>query len=407
MSKPLSHAVRFDDFVLDVSAYELRRQGRSIRIERRPMELLILLANRPGQLVTREEIVTYLWGPDVFIDIDASINTVIRKIRRALRDSAENSRFIQTIQGKGYRFIAAVEPVHSPAILAVLPFENLQSDPDQDYIADGLTEETIAELGQIDPEHLSVIGRTSSVVYRHATTRTLSEIARELGADYLIEGSVRGAGGQLRITVKLIRARDQLQVWTETYDRASNNLLGLQAELGRAIAQQIHLRLSPESSATIVRKQTQNPEAYNLYLRGYHYVNQMTPATLARGLECFHRATSIDPTYALAWAGIADSYSSRLFSTDTRPSDVSDQARAAAEQALKYGASTPDACEAAAIVKFLFDWDWPAAEKNLRRAISFDPSFVHAYWLLAHTLTLQATHEQALAEAQHAREIDP
>src|SRR5215813_8438533 len=214
MSKPLSHAVRFDDFVLDVSAYELRRQGRSIRIERRPMELLILLANRPGQLVTREEIVTHLWGPDVFIDIDASINTVIRKIRRALRDSAENSRFIQTIQGKGYRFIAAVEPVHSSAILAVLPFENLQSDADQEYIADGLTEETIAELGQIDPEHLSVIGRTSSIAYRQST-KTLSEIARELGADYLIEGSVRGAGGQLRITVKLIRARDQLQVWTE------------------------------------------------------------------------------------------------------------------------------------------------------------------------------------------------
>src|SRR5262249_49857334 len=149
----------------------------------------------------------------------------------------------------------------------------------QDYIADGLTEETIAELGQLDPEYLSVIGRTSSIAYRQST-KTLSEIARELGADYLIEGSVRGAGGPLRITVKLIRARDQLQVWTETYDRSSNNLLGLQAELGRAIAQRIHLRFSAERSATVVRRQTQNPEAYNLYLRGYHYVNQMTPATL-------------------------------------------------------------------------------------------------------------------------------
>jgi TolB-like protein/Tfp pilus assembly protein PilF len=407
MSNPSSRAVRFDDFVLDVSAYELRGHGRSIRIERRPMELLILLVNRRGELVTREQIVTHLWGPDVFIDIDASVNTVIRKIRRALKDSAENSRFIQTIQGKGYRFIADVEPVHSSAILAVLPFENLQSDADQDYVADGLTEETIAELGQIDPEHLSVIGRASSIAYRRATTRTLSEIAGELGADYLIEGSVRGAGGQLRITAKLIRARDQLQVWTETYDRESNNLLGLQAELGRAIAQQIHLRLSAERSATMNRRQTQNPEAYNLYLRGRHYNNQMTPATLARGLDCFHRATIIDPTYALAWAGIADSYSSRLFSTDTRPSDVSDQARAAAEQALKHGATSADVCKSAALIQFLFDWDWPAAEKNLRRAIALDPSFVHSHWLLAHTLTLQARHDQALAEAQHARELDP
>src|SRR5262249_40328370 len=165
--------------------------------------------------------------------------------------------------------------------------------------------------------------------------------------------------------------------------------------------------LSPESSATMVRKQTQDPEAYNLYLRGYHYINQMTPATLARALDCFRRATSIDPTYALAWAGIADSYSSRLFSSDTRPSEVSDHARAAAEQALKYGATSRDAHQAAATVQFLFDWDWPAAEKNLRRAIALDPSFVHAYWLLAHTLTLQARHDQALAEAQHAREIDP
>src|SRR5215813_2313224 len=140
MSNPSCRAVRFDDFVLDVSAYELRRHGRSIRIERRPMELLILLVNRRGELVTRDQIVGHLWGPDVFIDIDASVNTVIRKVRRALRDSAENSRFIQTIQGKGYRFIADIDPLHSSsAVLAVLPFENLQSDADQDYIADGLT----------------------------------------------------------------------------------------------------------------------------------------------------------------------------------------------------------------------------------------------------------------------------
>src|SRR4029453_14279270 len=133
-----SRAVRFEDFVLDVSAYELRRQGRSIGIERRPMELLILLGNRRGELVTREEIVNHLWGCDVFIDINASINTVVRKIRRALRDPADNSRFVQTVQGKGYRFIANVEPIHAGAVLAVLPFENLQADADWDYIADGL-----------------------------------------------------------------------------------------------------------------------------------------------------------------------------------------------------------------------------------------------------------------------------
>jgi TolB-like protein len=406
MNPAPSRAVRFEDFVLDVSAYELRRQGRSIGIERRPMELLILLVNRRGELVTRDEIVKHLWGPDVFIDIDASINTVIRKIRRALRDSADRSRFIHTVQGKGYRFIAAVELMHSGVVLAVLPFQNLQADPDQDYIADGLTEETIAGLGQIDPERLSVIGRTSSMAYRQ-TAKTLSEIGRELGADYLIEGSVRGASGRLRITAKLIRARDQVQVWTETYEREANNLLGLQAELGRAIAQQIHLRLSAERAATIARRQTQNPEAYNLYLRGRHYNNQMTHATLARALDCFRQATIVDPAYALAWAGIADSYSSRLFSSDTRPSEVSDVARAAVEQALKYGAAVADAHTSAGMVKFLFDLDWPAAEEHLRHAIALDPSLVHNYWMLAHALSLQGEHERALAAARQSRELDP
>jgi TolB-like protein/Flp pilus assembly protein TadD len=362
--------------------------------------------NRRGELVTREEIVNHLWGCDVFIDINASINTVVRKIRRALRDPADNSRFVQTVQGKGYRFIANVEPIHAGAVLAVLPFENLQADADWDYIADGLTEETIVGLGQIDPERLSVIGRTSSTAYRQ-TAKTLCEIGRELGADYLIEGSVRGASGRLRITAQLIRARDQVQVWTETYEREANNLLGLQVELGRAIAQQIHLRLSAERAATIARRQTQNPEAYNLYLRGRHYTNQMTYATLVRALDCFQQATILDPTYALAWAGIADSYSSRLFSSDTKPSEVWDQAHAAAEQALKYGVAVADAHTSAAMVQFLFDWDWPAAEEHLRRAIALDPSSVHNYWMLAHALSLQGEHDRAVAAARHSRELDP
>jgi TolB-like protein/Flp pilus assembly protein TadD len=400
-----SRAFRFGGFVLDVSAYELRKQGRSIKVERRPMELLMLLVERRGELVTRDEIVNRLWGRDVFIDIDTSVNTVIRKIRRALRDSADHSRFIQTVQGKGYRFIADVEHA-TGAVLAVLPFATLQGAADQDYVADGLTEETIVGLGQIDPERLSVIGRTSSMTYRR-TTKTLNEIGRELGADYLLEGSVRTANGRCRIASTLIRARDQVQVWTETYERDSNDLLGLQAELGRAIAQQIQLRLSPQRAATIARRQTQNPEAYDLYLRGRYHYNRMTPATTARALDCFRRATILDPAYALAWAGIADTYSSRLFNSDTRPSDVSAQARAAAEQALKTGGTVPEALTSAAIVQFLFDWDWRAAEANLRSAVALDPNSAQGYWMLGHAISQQGRHDEALAAARRARELDP
>ena len=400
-----SRAFRFGGFVLDVAAYELRRQGRSIRIEPRPMELLRLLVDRRGELVTRGEIVDSLWGLDVFIDIDTSVNTVIRKIRRALNDSADHSRFIQTVQGKGYRFIADVEAV-TGAVLAVLPFENLQGHAEQDYVADGLTEETIVGLGQIDPKRLSVIGRTSSMTYRR-TSKTLNEIGRELGADYLLEGSVRSANGRFRISSKLIRVRDQVQVWTETYERESGDLLGLQAELGGAIARQIELRLSPQRTATIARRQTRNPEAFDYYLRGRHYYNQMTPASVARALDCFSRSTALDPAYALAWAGIADTYSSRLFNSDTRPSDVSEQARTAATQALNSGGNVAEAYTAVARIQFLFDWDWHGAEANLRHAVALDPSSAQSYWMLGHAISQQGRHAEALAAARRARELDP
>jgi TolB-like protein/Flp pilus assembly protein TadD len=400
-----SHACRFGRFVLDVSAYELRKQGRCIKLGRRPMELLMLLVDRRGDLVTRDEIVNRLWGRDVFIDIDASVNTVVRKVRRALRDSADQPRFIQTVPGKGYRFVAEVEPV-AGAVLAVLPFENLLGGADQDYVADGLTEETIVGLGHIDPERLSVIGRTSSMAYR-GTTKTLTEIGRELGATYLVEGSVRATHGRFRITSKLIRVSDQVQVWTETYERESNDLLGLQAELGGAIARQIELRLSPQRTAAIARRQTRNPEAYDLYLRGRYHYNQMTPATAARALDCFRRATALDPEYALAWAGIADTYSGLLFTSDARPSDVSEHAQTAAAQALKSGETLAEAHTTLGRIRFLFDWDWRGAEVHLRRAVALDPNSAQSYWMLGHALSQQEDHDQALAAARRARELDP
>jgi tetratricopeptide (TPR) repeat protein len=200
---------------------------------------------------------------------------------------------------------------------------------------------------------------------------------------------------------------DQVQVWTEAYERESHDLLGLQAELGRAIAREIQLRLSPKRLASIARRHTQSPEAYDLYLRGRHYHDQMTHATMERALECFRQATELDPSYALAWAGIADSYSSRLFGADTRASEVAEAARMAAERALEHGSDVPEALIAAGSVQFLFHWDWAAAERHLRRAVELGRSNARGHWMLGHALSQQGRHEQAQAAASLARELEP
>ena len=256
---------RFRDFELDVAAYELRRQGRPVRLERRGMDLLILFVERRRQLVTRGDIIDRLWGKEVFVDVETGVNTVISKIRQALHDSPSGAAFVETVPGKGYRFIADVEVVRAvsprrPAsvTLAVLPFENLAGDPDLDYLADGFTEEATTAIGQLDPDHLRVIGRTSLNAYKR-TTKSLAEIGRELGATYLVEGSMRAEQSQWRITSKLIRMPDQVQIWSASFDREPSSMLTFQRELGTAIAEQVRVRLSPDRLAALAKRHTGNP----------------------------------------------------------------------------------------------------------------------------------------------------
>ena len=403
-SPPQTRLYRFDDFVLDIAAYELRRQGRPVKLERQPMELLTLLVSRRGELVTRDAIVEHLWGHGVFIEVETSVNTVVRKVRRALRDRAERPRFIQTVQGKGYRFTCQVEL--GAVVLAVLPFEALRGQGTPDYVADGLTEETIVELSQIDPERLRVVGRTSSMAYK-GTTKSLATIGSELHADYVLEGSVRAADGRWRVASTLIRVHDQVPVWADSFERATDDLLALQADLGRAIAQQVEVRLAPRRGAVQERRQTENPDAYDLYLRGRYYYNQMTPATAERALDCFRQATELDPEYALAWAGIAHTYTSRVFNSDTRPEDVYELARRAAARALAAGPAVAEAHTAFATVRVVFDWDWTLAETHLQRALSLDPTSTRGQWTLGHALSVQQRHTHALAAARRAIELDP
>ena len=456
-----SGPLRFGDFVLDVAAYELRRNGRRVRLERQPMDLLILLVGRRGQLVSRSEIEEQLWRGEVFVDVENGINTAIRKLRQGLRDASDAPKFIETVPGKGYRFIAAVDTVPDPAspagvaavatavnqparsvvprsrvavvlgaltlaaalglllwawtrpaesdgpvTIAVLPFDNLTGDAATDYLANGLIEDTIVSLGRIDPDRVSVIGRTSMSAYK-GTTKSLAEIGRELGTDYLVESSLRNESGRLRITARLIRVRDQVQIWSDSFDSSADSILGLQQDISAAIAEQVRTRLSPERQHALARRYTQNAAAYDLFLRGRHSLNQRTPEAMQRAIDSFQQATVADPDYALAWANLAMAYGTTPINSDVDPARVVTAAREAALRAVSANPDVAEAQHAIGHVKWAFDWDWPAAEAAFRRAIELDRSYSLVHLILAHLLSQTGRHAEADALMRRGRELDP
>jgi TolB-like protein/DNA-binding winged helix-turn-helix (wHTH) protein/Flp pilus assembly protein TadD len=449
---PSSETFRFGDFELDVAAYELRRLGRPVKLGRQPMDLLILLVEKRRNLVARSEIVERLWAKDVFVDVDTGVNTTISKIRQVLRDSPEAPRFVETVPGKGYRFIADVETA-APAVpepleatpvpvaaqdgrpraiagllilaavlaiaafawlrsgdsathvtLAVLPFANLGSDPEREYLAAGLTDETSASLAQIDPAHLSVKGRT--LRYK-GTEKTVAEIGRELSVDYLVESSIRAERSNLRVTVTLIRVSDQEHVWSQLYDREPTSLLGLQRELSTAIAEQIRLRLSPDRRNGLERRQTQNADAYDAYLRGRYQMQRRTAEGNARAIELFNRALALDPNYALAWSDLAFAYAGGTLNGDARPADVGPRAQAAALNAIRANPHLSESQTARGYVLWLIEWDWKGAETALRLAVELDPSNANAHRLLGHALSQAGRVSEAETAMRRARELDP
>jgi TolB-like protein/DNA-binding winged helix-turn-helix (wHTH) protein/Tfp pilus assembly protein PilF len=464
-----------DGFELDRNSYELRRAGRALKLERIPLDILFLLAERRGQLVTREDIIGKIWGKDVFLDTDSSINGAIRKIRQVLRDDPESPVFVQTVTGKGYRFIAVVtEPIvaveqgnisqklespdtyrqdgNSPSsrrplgaawklwpsaallaallvvilavgayelsqrsrlqsagmqprvMLAVLPFANLSNDPEQEYFSDGLTEETITDLGELNPERLGVIARTSAASYKH-TTKTIAQIGRELGVDYILEGSVRREGGVARISAQLIRVKDQVHLWAHNYERETGGLLALQNELGRAIAQQVQVKLAPPYGGRSTNKYAPNPDAYELYLKGRFYLNQRTFTEINKSTEYFHRSIEKDPGFALGYAGLADSYLALGISS---PQEFYPKVKAAASRALELDADLPEAHAALGAEKADFEYDWQGAEQEFKRSIELNPNYAEAHFRYAWTyLTPRGDSEQAIAEMKKALELDP
>lgn len=400
--------IRFGDYELDPANFVLRRGSRRIALERRPMELLLLLVERAGQLVLREDIAARLWGNGFFVDSDAGVNTAIGKIRRALKDSPERPAFVETVAGKGYRFVATLADgtARSTVSLGVLPCTNLTGDPGREYVADGLTEETIAALGQIADARLRVLGRTSMMRLKGARL-SIAQLGRRLSTDYLLESAMRVDGETLRVTARLIRTRDEAIVWAALHDGGPAGQLQFERELCAAVAVEIRLRLSPDRMARLQVRQTGSAEAYDLYLRGRQAWNQLTPATTRHAVECFSRAVAIDADYALAWSGISDALTVGPITGDVDPLLIRDRATDAAVNAAR---ARPDLAEGHAsmgAIKFWLDWSWAAAETALRRAINLDPHYPFAFRMLGHVLSQSGQHHAARLALQRAVELDP
>jgi TolB-like protein/DNA-binding winged helix-turn-helix (wHTH) protein/Tfp pilus assembly protein PilF len=458
----------FGSFEVDLASGELRRQGLKISLQDQPFRLLALLLERAGEVVTREELRDKLWPADTFVDFDHSLNTAVRKLREALGDSAETPRYVETLARRGYRFVAPLaEPgpgaplAHSadadvasasppPAArlrssarralviaavlssaalvaywvggrarprtppgqrltLAVLPFDNLSGDADQEYLSDGLTEEMITQLDRLEPDRLRVTARSSTWKYKHAD-RDIDRLRQELGADYVLEGSLRRAGDRVRVTAQLIQAVDQTHVWAETYERDFGDVLVLESDVARAVARAIALKLTPDAQARLASARSVRPESYQDYLRGRYFFNRKTEAALKQALGYFQRAVAADPGYAPAYTGLADCYWSLGASATVGglpPRQTMPEAKAAALKALEIDGTLAEAHSSLAMVHLLYDWDLAASEKEFRRALELDPEYTTAHHWYSHCLIALGRTDESLAESKRALELEP
>ncbi len=412
----MSTPIRFEEFELDVSGYELRRAGDAVKLERIPMELLMFLAANPGRLVLRSELVDRIWGKNHFLQDESAINTAVRKLRAALSDDAEKPRFIETVTGKGYRFTAAIrEAISKPegtsiarrrTILAVLPLDNLSEPPRESYLNDGFTEELTTCLGALAPDRLGVIGRTSAMECQRRGL-TVREIGRELGADLVLEGSVRRQQQRVRISVRLLQVSDQAQTWAKSYDQDLGDLLAWQCDVAREIVREVTSAASLASVPAPARKRRVQPQAYECYLKGRHVWNKKTPRAYAEAVSLFQRAIDLDPAYALPYVGLADTWIMMGIHGLAPSGETYPRARAAAGKALELDATLAEAHTALAEVSKGYDWNWVEAEAGYREALRLNSNYAVAHQWYANLLSILNRHEEAIAEAEVARRIDP
>ena len=411
--------LRFDIFELDARAGELRKRGVRLRLQGVPLQVLATLLKRAGDLVTREELRAEIWPADTFVDFDHSLHNAIAKIRETLGDSAESPRFIETLPRRGYRFIEHVDEVkpepQAPRTtgklearqirsLAVLPLDDHSGAPGYEYFADGMTEALITSLAKI--KALRVISRTSAMRYKGAR-KSLPQIARELNVDAVIEGSVLRSGDRVRIAIQLIDAATDLHLWAESYERNFADILSLQNEISRQVANEVRIILTPEEDARLGRARRVNPEAHELYLQARYHWNKRTEESVRKALAYFQRAIDLDPTYAQGYAGLADAYNILGYYNVLAPSEAYPKGKAAAVKALELDDSLAEPHAALGVVRRDFEWDWPGAQREFQRANELNPGYVEAYHWRSTLLAMLGQHEEALLEKKKALAMDP
>jgi TolB-like protein/DNA-binding winged helix-turn-helix (wHTH) protein/Flp pilus assembly protein TadD len=471
---PTPRTLRFGLFELDLRSGELWKQGRKVRLEGQPVQILICLLERSGELVTRDELRERLWPADTYVNFEHGLNAAVKRLRRALNDSADNPRFVETLPRRGYRFLAPVESVRSdegmPAIaeitpdspvsaleepplsednhkldpahwlltsrksafalllilallaawmlrpknspspvvrsLAVLPLENLSGDPSQDYFSDGMTDELITELGQISG--LRVISRTSVMTYKGAR-KPLPQIARELNVDTVVEGTVLRSGDQVRITAQLIEAPADKHLWAQSYEGDVRQTLTLQRQVARAIAEEIHIELTSHERDVLKSVNAVKLDAYEAYLKGRYFWNKRTADGLKKAIDYFNQAIELDPSYARAYSGLADSYA-LLGDWEygvLAPKEAYPKAKAAATKALELDSALGEAHISLAFSLDGFDWDFGAAETEFRRGIELNPGYATGHQWYAGHLILFGRNNEAIAEMKKAEDLDP
>jgi TolB-like protein len=422
MSGPLSNTrvLRFESFELDLRAEQLRKRGVKLRLRGQPLKVLATLLMRAPDVVTREELHAEIWPADTFVDFDHGLHNAIARLRQVLGDSAEKPRFIETLPRRGYRFVGQLQndkpknptsaadankiDVRNIRAIAVLPLEDLSEDSRHEYFSDSMTEALINSLARI--KLLRVISRTSAMQYKGAG-RSLPEIARQLKVDAVIEGSVLRAGERVRITTRLIHAASDQHLWAETYDRDFLDILSLQSEISRQVANEVRIILSPEENARLASGRLVNREAHEAYLKARYYWNKRSEDGVKKAVEYFRRAIDSDPTYARGYAGLADCYHILGYYNTLSPKEAYPKAKAAALKALELDPSLAEPHASLGVIHRDYEWNWAAAETEFQRAIELNPGYVEAYHWRTTLFGMLGRKQEALEGKAGALAMDP